>query len=597
MGRLGGGGAGRRDMTGGGFGAFSVDRPVATVMVVSAVIVFGWISLAQLPVSLMPELAYPTLTVRVDYPGAAPEEVEEGLARPIEELVRTVEGVQGVTSVSRAGSAEVVLRFQWGVGLDVAGQKVRERLDLIVFPEGSERPEILRYDPDLDPILTFALSGEVGVERLRHVADEEIRRAVEGVAGVAMVRVRGGEEEVVRVDVSEAGLQRTGLTIEAIEERLRAENVNVAGGRLVDGERELLVRTLNELGSVEELAALVVAVRGEVLIRLEDVATVRRAFRDRRSVHRMDGREAVEIAVFKEADANVVAVAEAVKAMLFGRAQLDALEERDPPGGMAASLPEGFALSILSDQSAYVRAAIGEVARTALLGGLCAVLVLLVFLGNLRATLIVALAIPLSVVAAFVPLRMMGLSLNLMTLGGLALGVGMLVDNAIVVLEAIVRRQEEGEERRLAAVHGVGEVAGAVTASTLTTLAVFVPIAFLDGVAGQLFGDLAVAVVLALLASLAFALFFVPTMAALPPLGMGAGPRGPLLRWPSVTALVADLRAWRVVVRRGGARGGLGVLILPVLIGWWTRRTLRWLVLDVLELLWRVVRGSVEREA
>lgn len=567
----------------------TVDRPVATVMVVAAVIVFGWISLAQLPVSLMPELSYPTLTVRVDYTGAAPEEVEDGVARPIEEIVRTVEGVVGVTSVSRAGSAEVILRFRWGVELDVASQKVRERLDLLTFPEAADRPEVLRYDPDLDPVLTLALSGDAPVERLRALAEDELQRAIEGIAGVAMVRVRGGPEEVVQVAVSEIGLQRAGITIERVEERLRAENVNVAGGRLADGERELLVRTLNELVSLDELRALAVASRDGVVVRMDDVAEVERTHRPRRSTHRIDGREAIEIAVFKEADANLVAVAEQVKEVLFGvedggRGRASA---RRP--GLASGLPEGFVLDVLSDPARYVRDAIGEVARTAALGGLCAVLVLLLFLGNLRATAIVALAIPLSVVAAFVPMRLFGLSLNLMTLGGLALGVGMLVDNAIVVLEAIVRRQEEGLSARAAAIRGSREVAGAVTASTLTTLAVFVPIAFLDGIAGQLFGDLAMAVVLALLASLVFALLFVPAMAALPGFE-AAGRRGePIFRFDAFALLREDVRAWRARAKTRAWRMRAW-LTSPLLWPWWALRTLAWLPFDLLGVVFRLIR-------
>ena len=578
-------------------------------MVVAAVVVFGLVSVQQMSVDLMPELSYPTITVRTNYPGAAPEEVEDEVVEPMEDLLRTVEGVVGVTSVSRAGGGDVLLRFQWDTQLDVATQKVRERIGLLDFPDAVEAPLILRYDPALDPVLRLAVSGDASLADMRAYAEDELQRALEKIEGVAMVRVFGGEEAIVRVSLDERRLQAFSLDVREIVERLRSENVNVAGGRLYEGEIEYLVRTVNEFRTLDDIGALVVAVRDGGVIRLRDVATVERAVRERTVVTRVDGRESIELAIFKEADANLVAVAEAVKREVFGRASWrvsDVVEagSADPSGGdegsaegsgsrhapgasdedrgLAGEAPEGVTLALLSDQSTYVRAAIAEVVKTARNGGVFAVLVLFLFLRRPYATLVIGLSIPLSVMATFAPMRLLGVSLNVMSLGGLALGIGMLVDNAIVVLESIVRCREEGDDARAAAIRGTREVGGAVVASTLTTVAVFFPIVFVEGIAGQLFGDLAVAVVLSLIASLLFALFFVPMMAVLPERGptdgeaVGGGWRllAPLASWRAARADLTRLWAW---VRRAWWWGPVALVSALWVIG----RTAPWLALEV----------------
>jgi hydrophobic/amphiphilic exporter-1 (mainly G- bacteria), HAE1 family len=590
-------------------------------MVVAAVVVFGYVSFNQMPVDLMPELSYPTVTVRTNYAGAAPEEVEDEVVEPMEDLLRTVEGVVGVSSISRAGSGDVILRFQWDTGLDFATQKVRERIGLLDFPEAVEPPLILRYDPTLDPILRLAVTGDLALADLRYFAEEELQRELEKVEGVAMVRVFGGEEAIIRVSVDERRLEALQLDIAVIRDRLRSENVNVAGGRLYEGDVEYLVRTVNEFEGIEDVGALVIAVRDGGVVRLRDVAEIAPAVRDRTILTRVDGRESIEIAVFKEADANLVGVAEAVKRTIFGRrggasapdasdpdaeaalasgsgeGSADAVSpgDEDDERGWASTAPDGLEVVILSDQSAYIRAAIDEVVGTAVLGGLCAVFVLLVFLRRLYATLVIGLAIPLSVMATFAPMQWLGVSLNVMSLGGLALGIGMLVDNAIVVLESIVRCREEGDDLREAALRGTQEVGGAVVASTLTTVAVFFPIVFVEGIAGQLFGDLAIAVVLSLLASLAFALFFVPMMLVLPGRGgaePGETPFHPLQSLASVDAARGDL----AVARGRWHGGGVGRVVASLSFGWILVRTPIWFAIDtavrvVATVAWVVVSG------
>jgi HAE1 family hydrophobic/amphiphilic exporter-1 len=525
-----GGGGGVR---GGGWYAWAVDRPVAVTMVVAAVCVLGVLSYERLRVALMPELSYPTLTVRTGYEGAAPEEVEQDVTIPLEEVLRTVEGLQSITSVSRAGQSDVVMELRWGAPMDVASQKVRERLDVVRLPDAADRPLILRYDPDLDPVLRLGLSGDAALTdltALRRFAEDEVKRAVEKLDGVAMVRVHGGEEAVITVDLKPQLMQQLGLNPAQVIERLRQENINLAGGKLEDGSVEYLVRTLNELEDLDAVCALIVGRSGDALVRLGEVAQVARGSKERKAITRLGGGESVEVEVFKEADANLVAVAEAVKRRLL-----------DGPNALRADLPKGMALEVLSDRSVFIRAAVREVSQTALQGGVLAVLVLFVFLRSAGLTTIIALAIPLSVVLTFAALYMLGVSLNVMSLGGLALGVGMLVDNAVVVLESIFRCREEGDAPREAAIRGVAEVGGAVWASTLTTVAVFAPIVFVEGVAGQLFGDLALTVVLSLLASLLMALFVVPMLAARVPQGGAWG--GPSLR--QALRRVAPWGGWR----------------------------------------------------
>ncbi|MFT6396003.1 MAG: HAE1 family hydrophobic/amphiphilic exporter-1 [Bradymonadia bacterium] len=510
------------------------------MMVVAAVVVFGWVSLKQMAVDLMPELSYPSVTVRTEYAGAAPEEVEDAITEPIEEYLGTVEGLVGMRSVSRAGSSDVIFRFAWNTDLDIAIQKVRERLSFLEFPDGADQPLILRYDPSLDPIVELAVVGEgMAADELRTYVVEELERALEQVEGVAMVRVTGGEERIISVALNEARLEGYGIDVATVVERLRTENVNVAGGRLYEGEIEYLVRTVNEFTSTDDIAGVVIAVRGMVPVRLSEVATISRATREREVLTRIDGQPSVEIAIFKDADANIVSVANAVRERLYGdlglededaasevadgttegSGEADGDEDSTVLFGeqtLAEAAPEGVEILTLTDQSTYIQAAIDEVTRTAMLGGLCAVLVLFLFLRSPFATLVIGTAIPLSVIATFAPMRLLGVSINIMSLGGIALGIGMLVDNAIVVLESIVRCREEGDSPVDASIRGTREVAGAVTASTLTTVAVFFPIVFVEGIAGQLFGDLGIAVVLSLLASLVFALLFVPMMAVLP---------------------------------------------------------------------------------
>jgi HAE1 family hydrophobic/amphiphilic exporter-1 len=479
---------------------FSLSRRVTVSMVAVAVILFGVVAFGRLPVSLLPDLSYPSLTVETRYPGAAPAEVETLVSRPIEEVVGVVSGVQRLTSTSRPGLSQVVLEFEWGRDMDFAGLDVRQKLDLLTLPLDADRPVLLRFDPANEPVLRLYLTGARDLTALRYVAEEVIKKDLESTAGVAAIKVNGGAEEEIEVQVDEGRLALLGLSIQELGTRLGEENVNQAGGSLYEEEARYLVRAVNEYADTDDVLATVVATRDGRNVLLGDVATVVRGTRRREVVTRYGGGESVELAVYKEGDANTVTVAKAVKA------RLAAIEEE---------IPEGVEVHHGTDQSRFIEASIREVLMNAVVGGLIAMVVLLLFLKNLRSTLIIGVSIPISIVATFFLMYRTGTTLNVMSLGGLALGVGMLVDNAIVVLEAIFKRREAGHAWRAAAKEGTSEVGRAVAASTLTTVAVFVPVVFLDGVAAQLFRDMALTVSFSLLASLAVALTLIPMMTAL----------------------------------------------------------------------------------
>jgi HAE1 family hydrophobic/amphiphilic exporter-1 len=579
---------------------FTTSRPVAVLMVFTAAVVFGYFSFNRLPVTLMPELTYPTLTVRTEYPGSAPEEVENEISRPIEEALGVIGGLNQISSISRAGISDVVLEFVWGTDMSKAAQETLEKLDLVFLPREAERPLILRFDPALDPIMELSLSGEgpsyggeAGLRRLRRIADLQVKRALEPIKGVAAVRIRGGLEEEYQVLLDKPSLVRTGLSAQQVIDRLRQENINVAGGTLKEGRAEYMVRTLNEYQSLDEIAATILTRVGDRDVRVRDVGRVVRGQRDREIVTRTDGRESVQIDIYKEADANIVAVAKAVTRALgeTGKAGPEPPAEagmrsaRDTRGGLAMQLrkEESARIVVVADRSRFIESSIAEVRNTAIIGGLLAVGVLFLFLGDGRTTAIIGVSIPMSLLITFAPLNLLGLSLNIMSLGGLALGVGMLVDNSIVVLESIYRCREEGDDLVQAAIRGTGEVRSAVVASTLTTVAVFFPLVFVEGIAGQAFADLGVAVVTSLLASLMVAIYFIPMLASRGrvQLEMATGDRAPAAEprhW--FQAWHQFRRQWREPLRPW----------LRVLLPWWI---LRLVLGTILELLGRALLGVI----
>lgn len=480
---------------------FSIRRPVTVTMLMVTLVLFGFVAFQRLPINLLPDISYPTLTVQTEYLGAAPEEVENLVTRPVEEAVSVVNKVVRVSSRSRPGISEVTIEFEWGTQMDFASLDVREKLDRIRLPQDVRKPILLRYDPSLEPIMRVGLTGTRDLMYLRTLAEERLKPKLETLDGVASIDVSGGFEEEIHVLLSESAISALGLSIEEVTRRVGQENVNLTGGTLTDGEADYLVRTINQYRSPEEISDIIIERRQNALIRLSDVARVERGFKDRREITALNGAENIELAVYKEADANTVLVARRVQDRL-----VEIEQEYSRDGDLK--------LEVITDQSRFIDQSIQEVLKTAMIGGGLAIVVLYLFLQHLASTIIISLAIPICVIATFFFMYVSGVSLNIMSLGGLALGVGMLVDNSIVVLESIDRFRKEGLGQAEAAARGASLVGRAVTASTLTTICVFLPIIFVSGVAGQLFTDQSLTVTYSLMASLLVALTLIPMMSS-----------------------------------------------------------------------------------
>ena len=486
---------------------FAIRRRVTIAMATVAITLLGMISLSRLKVNLLPDLSYPTLTIRTELPGAAPTEIENLISRPVEEAAGVVRNVRSVRSVSRSGQSDVIIEFTWGTDMDFAGIEVRERLDLLWLPVEASRPLLLRFDPSSEPVMRVAFVDETAkagdhedrLKFLRRFADDRIKPEIESVEGSAAVKVSGGFEDEVQIYVDQQRLAQLKLSIEQVAKRIGAENVNLSGGRLEQGTQRFLVRTVNEFDTLEDMANAVIANVDGQPVYLKDVARVDRGYKDRTAITRLNGDECIELAIYKEGDANTVQLAQGI------RDKLEALEK---------TLPGGTKLVPVYDQSKFIASAVSDVKDAAILGGLLSILVLYFFLRDAWATIVTGIVIPVTVVGIFVMMYAFDLTLNVMSLGGIALSVGMLIDNSVVILEAIARRKEAGLSTIDAAREGTAEVATAVTASTLTSVAVFFPMVFVSGIAGQLFRDQALTVTFAQLISLMVGITLVPMLTA-----------------------------------------------------------------------------------
>lgn len=522
----------------------SIRRPVAVAMLFVAVVFLGLISFVRLPIDLLPDVAYPRLVIYTSYASVAPQEVERFITERIEQQVSTVPGVQEVSSTTREGISLVTVRFAWGTDMDFAMLNVRERLDNLRdrLPEQADRPVVLRTDPQSEPVMALSVAGDIDLLALKELGESVFKRRLEQIDGVAQAAVTGGLEREIHVEVDPRLLQSFGIAISDIEQALAAANVSAPGGTVLRGRYRYALRTLGEFESVPQIEDVVVGRRGAsgaapgvsgagvaagqggaaagtgasdgsgaadsasqgaaaasaALLTVRDVARVEDGYRERESIARYNGAEAVGLLLFKESGANTVRVAASVA---------DVLNQ------LRIEYP-AVRVDVAMSQAGFISGAIANVVQALVLGGVLAFLVLFLFLRDARLPIAIGLAIPVSVVGTFALLDATGLSLNIMTLGGLALGVGMLVDNSIVVLENIFRHREKGLAAAAAAAVGTEEVTAAITAATLTTIAVFGPIVYVQGVAGELFGAVSLAVAFSLLASLLVAVTLLPTLAA-----------------------------------------------------------------------------------
>jgi HAE1 family hydrophobic/amphiphilic exporter-1 len=484
----------------------AIARPVAVAMFFLGVVFLGILSFVRLPIDLLPDIAYPRLVVYTTDQGAAPAEVERFITEPVEQAVSTVPGVQGVESVTREGASLVTARFAWGTDMEFAALNVREKLDNIrgQLPELASRPVVLRTDPRSEPVMALSAAGGRDLPGLKELAELVLKRRLEQIDGVALAQVTGGVEREIHVDVDPRALESFGLTVQDVSTALDEANAQAPGGTIRRGRYRYSLRTLGELQGVEEIGAVPLRKAGAkpdstgARVLLRDVARVEDGFKERESLARFNGEESVGLLVYKNADANTVRVSRQVEKTLV---QL----RREYPD---------VKLQVAMSQAGFISDALANVVQEVILGGIMAFLVLFLFLREARYPVAIALAIPISLIATFAMMQATGVSLNILSLGGMALGVGMLMDNSIVVLENVFRHRELGLRARLAAAVGAEEVQRAITASTLTTIAVFGPIVYVEGVAGELLGALAMAVAFSLLASILVAVTLLPTLAA-----------------------------------------------------------------------------------
>lgn len=479
---------------------FSVRHPIFTIMATLIVIILGGVSLSRLPIDLMPDITLPRMSISTNYENASPEEVEELVTRPIEEAVSAVPGVEEVNSVSAEGRSSIRVTFVWGTDLDAAANDVRDRLDRIInrLPDEAERPRLRKYDLARFPVLILGVSSNLDPIQMRRIIDDKVKYRIERVPGVASLDIRGGLDREIHVSLDSEKIKALELPLDRILTRIKDENVNLPAGSLERGQLDITIRTPGIYNSLEELRNTVIAVREGVPIQLKEIASVEDAWEKVTRIVRVNGRSGVRLSVNKQSGTNTVDVASGV---------LKEIEK------INRDIPQIQVMSII-DTSDYIKRAITNVSTTILYGGGLAVFVLLLFLRNIPSTVVIATTIPISIIATFALVYFGGFTLNLMTLGGLALGVGMLVDNAIVVLENIYRLRESGLDREQSAIEGSKEVVAAVIASTLTTLVVFLPLIFMRGVSGVMFKQLSYVVAFSLGCSLLVALTLVPMLAS-----------------------------------------------------------------------------------
>jgi HAE1 family hydrophobic/amphiphilic exporter-1 len=481
---------------------FAVGRPTTIVMMTLVLLLLGIISFLNIPVDLFPEIEVPVLIVLSDYEGVSPSEIEKLVTRPLEGATAAVEGLVDLQSISSEGRSLVIAQFDYGTDMDQASLKVRERVDMVegFLPEDASAPTILRFDPSDLPILDIALTAPaISSLELQAFVEEELKPKLEQVDGVANVDVIGGVEDQVEIRFSREQLVGYGLDIAQIRQILAAENFNLPAGQVSRGNRSLSVRAIGEFQTIEEVRDLLLPLPRGGQVRLGELAQVERIAKEGTTKTLINGQVAVELSINKQSGTNTVAVSDRMEAEL---------------ATLLEAYPEIEMIRIL-DQAEVIRLAIKAVIQDALIGAFLAVLILYIFLGNYRTTLIIAITIPVSIISTFILLFYTGITINLMTLGGLALGLGMLVDNSIVVLENIFRFRQEGYDSKEAAVRGAKEVSLSVMASTLTTIAVFLPISFVGGLTSIIFRELALTVTFSLLTSLLLALSLIPMLSSL----------------------------------------------------------------------------------
>lgn len=479
---------------------FAVNRPVTMIIVVSVLLILGFFTYSKLSVDLLPEMDLPVIAVLTTYSGAGPEEVESGVTKLLESALTTVSNVDTIQSISTAGQSIIIMMFKWGTDMDAAGIEIKDSIGYVegFLPSGVEDPMVVKMDPTMMPIMQIGVSGE-DLEQVQEIAEEVIEPRLSRIPEVASVIITGGQDREVKVEVDPVRLENYGLTLSQVAQVLQMENFNMSSGKVTRGDREYYVRNMQEFETVEDIRNVAILTPTGASLRLGDIATVTDGYKEMEQYTRVNHKEAVGIHIMKQTDANTVKTSELVRKELAKIQQERNLD---------------FEVDVVYDAASYVQRSINSTIRMIFEGALLAVLVLFLFLRNMRSTLIIFTSIPLSIIATFIMMYFYGTTLNLITMGGLALGVGRIVDDSIVVFENIYRHRSLGLSPMEAAITGASEVGGAILAATMTFIAVFLPMVFVEGLASIVFSPMAMTISFAILCSLLVALTIIPLMSS-----------------------------------------------------------------------------------
>lgn len=479
---------------------FSVKRPVTITMLILIIIVLGIVSFSRLKVDLMPKIEVPVAIVQTVYPNAGPEEIENMISKPIEDVLETVENIDAISSISSENSSIAIVEFKYGTDMNQATIQMREKIDLIKgsLPEDSEEPIVLKMDLTSMPVLQIAVSGEGDLYTTQKIAEDVIQPRLERIEGTASANVDGGLEREIEIILREDAIKGYNITPSYLTQILKAENLNYPGGNVLKGGNELTVRTVGEFKSVEEIKNLSVPLPKGGTVRLRDIAEINVANKEQSSISRLNGSNVVQLSVMKQTDGNTVNVSKLVNE------ELDKIRKEYPQ----------LNIVVILDQAEYINLSVENLIKSGVEGALLAVVILYVFLRSVKNTLIIAISMPISVIATFVVLYFMNITLNMLSIGGLALGMGMLVDNAIVILENIYRHRSLGKDMITAAIDGTNEVSMAVTTSTCTSIVVFLPLIFAGGLVSMMFKDFTATVIVSQIVPLLVGLTLVPMLSS-----------------------------------------------------------------------------------
>ena len=476
----------------------TIKRPVATIMLTLMVVVVGLSAILNIPRDLMPNIELPVAMVITSYSNASPEEIESLITEPVEQALASVENLDEMNSYSMEGMSVVVVSFQMDTDMDFASLNMREKIALIsdYLPAGVSDPMVMKLDMNTMPIMQVYVSADLPLDELNARVEDKVVSYFDRSAGVASVSVYGGVEEEISIEFTQESLEGYGLNLAMISQILSAENINLPSGEVDKGETKVIVRTMGEFSSLEDITNLPLTVADRSIVRLGDVAAITRRLKDMESITRIDGQTAIGIMISKQSDANTVQVAKGLMK------EIEILQKNYPE----------LHFSVGRNQADFINGSISSVAQAAITGGILAIFVVFLFLRNIRSTLVIAISIPVSLLATFAVMHLRNITLNLITLSALTLAVGMLVDNSIVVLENIFRLRTQTASASEAAEKGSAEIFVAILASTLTTVMVFLPIALTEGMASMMFSDFCFTMIIALLASLVVALTVVPML-------------------------------------------------------------------------------------